>query len=366
MRILLVNSERGFRGGEFQTAALATGLSERGIEVHVAAAEGSRLAREIEGTITVHRFGFEILPLWTPIGLGRLIRRIGADIVHAQTSRAHTHARAALALLGGSPPLVVSRRVAFMTSGGFLGRWKYLSGVARYLPISEAAAKSLRSAGVEEDRMTIIPSGVDVSLFRDAAGDESLLHLWGVSGGRAIVGTVAALEREKGLDVLLEAAGIVLDEREDCVFVILGEGRERRRLERKIERLGLGGRVILADPVKHLEKALPLFTIFALPSLEEGMSTSLVAAMAAGRAIVATRTGGIPEITGDSPLATPGDREELAGMITGLLDDPIARERLAESGRERAREYDIERTIDSTVALYHSLLDTDQARQLHD
>ena len=359
MKVLLVNSERGFRGGEFQTAALAQGLSGRGIEVHVAAAGRSPLARELEGSVPVHGFAFETLPLWTPIGMGRLIRRAGIDLVHTQTSRAHTHAWVAARLLRNAPPLVVSRRVAFETSGGFLGRRKYLTGVAHYIPISEAAAGGLRSVGVSKDRMTIVPSGVEVGNFLDAKGDASLLERWGLAGVGNIVGVVAALEREKGLDVLVGAAGLVLGDRTDCGFVIMGEGRERKRLEGLIERSGLGGRIVLAEPVKELERVLPLFTIYVLPSLEEGMSTSLVAAMAAGRPVVASRTGGIPEVTGEEGaiLVPPGDVGALAGAIARLLGDPGTRGSLAERGRKRAMDFDIDRTIDATVGIYRSLLE---------
>ena len=359
MRILLVNSERGFRGGEFQTAALAEGLSGRGIEVHVAAACRSPLAREIEGSVPVHGFAFETLPLWTPIGLRGLIRRSEIDLVHAQTSRAHTHAWMAARSLRDAPPLVVSRRVAFETSGGVLGRRKYLSGVAHYIPISEAAAGSLRSIGVPDERITIVPSGVKLETFLDARGDESLLERWGLAGGGNIVGVVAALEREKGLDFLVRAAGVVLDKHEDCAFVIMGEGSERGRLKDLIGRSGLGGRVVVAEPVKELERVLPLFTVYALPSLQEGMSTSLVAAMVAGRPVVATRAGGIPEVTGEegAVLVPPGDAGALAGALNRLLEDPGLRGRVAGRGKARAMAFDIERTIDATVGIYRSLVE---------
>jgi glycosyltransferase involved in cell wall biosynthesis len=367
MRILLVNSERGFRGGEFQTAALADGLSERGFEVHLAAASGSRLAEEIGHRIPVHRFTFEGVPVWTPMLLGRLIGRIGADLVHAQTSRAHTHAWMAARFLRDAPPLVVSRRVAFSTSGGFLARMKYLSGVEHYIPISEAAAASLRSAGVPGKRMTIIPSGVNVSAFRDTSGDRSLLTRWGASGEGAIIGTVAAFEREKGLDVLMRAAAILLRARADCTFVVIGEGAERGYLEGMIERGGLGERVVLEAPGDRLEAVMPLFTVFVLPSLAEGMSTSLAAAMASGRAIVASRTGGIPEVVGEdgAVLVPPGDAEALAGAIGMLLSDPGRREMLARNASERAERFDMGRMVESTITLYRMLVGDRQARHLH-
>lgn len=364
MRILLVNSERGFRGGEFQTAALADGISARGIEVHIAAASRSRLAGEVEGRIPLHRFTFENVPLWTPIGLGLLVRKIGADLVHAQTSRAHTHAWLAMRSLRDPPPLIVSRRVAFAPSGGFLGRMKYRSVVDHYLPISEAAAAGLRSVGVPDDRMTIIPSGVRIAAFDHVTGDETLLHGWGADAGRVIIGTVAALEREKGLDVLVESAGILLGERRDCIFVIMGEGRERGRLERKIERSGLAGRVVIAEMPDHLERALPLFTLFVLPSLAEGMSTSLVAAMAAGKAIVASRVGGIPEVVGEDAavLVPPGDAKALAGAIDALLSDPGRRSLLGERAARKVVTFDLERTIEDTIDIYRSLLRGRHAR----
>jgi len=367
MRILLVNSERGFRGGEFQTAALADGLSERGFEVHVAAAAGSPLAEELRGRVPVHGFPFESVPVWTPMSLRRLIGGIGPDLVHAQTSRAHTHAWLAARFMRDAPPLVVSRRVAFATSGGFIARRKYLTGVEHYVPISEAAAAGLRSAGVPEERMTIIPSGVKVSAFRDAEGDRSLLAGWGATGTGAVIGTVAALEREKGLDVLVRAARLLVSDHGDCIFVVIGEGAERGGLKRLIGREGLEGRVVLAEPTGRLEEVLPLFTLFVLPSLVEGMSTSLVAAMASGRAIVASRTGGIPEVVGNDAavLVPPGDEEALARAIGALLSDPQRRSELGRNASRRAERFDIDGTIDATISLYRAIEGGRRARHLH-
>jgi glycosyltransferase involved in cell wall biosynthesis len=359
MRVLLANSERGFRGGEFQTAALARGLVSRNIEVLVAVARGSLLGRELEGKVPVHSLGYETIPVSTPLTLCRLMRAFHPHVVHAQTSRAHTHLWIAGRLLRSAPPLVVSRRVAFSTAGRFLEKLKYGTGIAHYIPISQAAAASLHSAGVPDEMMTVVPSGVDVDVFRRAIGNDSLRDRWGVKPGTSIVGTVAALEREKGLEVLVEAAAIVMQRRSDCTFIILGEGKGGKKLAALIEEGGLEGRVIMARPAELLEEALPLFDLFVLPSLEEGLSTSLIAALAAGRPVIASRTGGIPEVIdeGNGILVPPNNAAVLADAIDGLLDDPLQREYFSLSGPRRAADFDIERTVESTIAVYRSVID---------
>jgi glycosyltransferase involved in cell wall biosynthesis len=359
MRILLANSERGFRGGEFQTAALAVGLLDREMDVCVAVARDSRLDSELTGKVPVQRFGFETIPLSTPFMLRRLLREFKPQLIHAQTSTAHTHAWIASRLLRDAPPLVVSRRVAFSTSGGPLGKLKYGPGVAHYIPISRAAAVSLLSSGVPEERMTIVPSGVDVDLFGHADGDGTLRDLWGVRPGTSIIGTIAALEREKGLEVLIEAARIVIQHRRDCTFVILGEGKDWKRLGDLIEKAGLAGKVILARDEVRIDKALPLFDLFVLPSLEEGLSTSLIAALACGRPVIASRTGGIPEVVDDecAILVPPGDAELLAEAIAELLDDTLRRESFGLAGRRKAADFGIELMIERTIEVYRYVME---------
>jgi len=341
MKVLLGNSERALRGGELQTLALARGLEALGCEVVVAARRGGALIDAARG-VRCEAFRFESPPLETPVELARLIARWRPDVVHAQTSAAHSHLWLARRLLRSAPPLVVSRRVAFRVRRDPLSLLKYRTGVAHYIPISRAAARGLEAAGVRASAMTVVPSGVDVAAFRASRGDERLRHEWGIERAEAVIGAVGAFEREKGHEVLLDAALSVLERRPGARFVLVGDGRLRPSFERAIARSALAGNAICVTQSAPLETILPLFDLFVLPSLEEGLSSALLAAMAAGLPIVASDVGGIPEaVTPECALLVPpGDRAALAAAIVRAVEDVVLRRRMAEASRARAELFD--------------------------
>ena len=354
MKVLLSNSERGFRGGEYQTVALVKGLLGAGLDVSAAVMRGSRLEEELRGVARVCPLPFETIPVVTVCKLRRFILEFQPDILHAQTSRSHTHFWLTRMLLMSPPPLIVSRRVAFRPRSGL----KYRSGAAHYIPISKAALEGLCSVGVSPERMTVVPSGVEVGRFNTAIGDERLLEEWGIVPGITLIGTIAALEREKGLLTLIEAAEKIVKRRSDCVFLVIGEGSMRGKLESSIRERGVEGRIIILPQTASLDKILPLFDIYVQPSLEEGLSTALIAAAASGLPIVAAETGGIPEIIGDDGglLVTPGDAEALKAGIARLLDEEDLKRSLSEQARRRALTFDIERTVLGTLSVYNRIL----------
>jgi len=358
VRIILANSETGWRGGEFQTVALAGGLQREGCEVMIASRVLSALSKKASGSIPFTEFRFEAVPIGTPFTLARLISRWRPDILHAQTSDAHTHLWLARKLLAEAPPLVVSRRVAFRIGKGPLSLVKYRTGVAHYIPISRAAAASLVARGVSASRLTVIPSGIDVDAFRGAIGSPEVRERWGVQSGDIVIGSVAAFEVEKGHETLLRAAVEVVRECSGARFILVGEGRLKAEIEGKIKRAGLVGRVSCVPPDAPLEDMLPLFDIFVLPSLEEGLSTALLAAMAAGLPVVASMAGGIPDVVsgGSGVLVPPGDHAALSRAIAALMHDEGQRRSMGEAGMKRAADFGIGRTVEKTLGIYTSLL----------
>ena len=358
MRVILANSEKGWRGGEFQTMELARGLQRGGCEVMIASRVHSELSRRASGVIPLAEFRFEAVPLATPLALARLISRSRADILHAQTSNAHTHLWLARKLCAGAPPLVVSRRVAFRIGKDPLSLLKYRTGVAHYIPISGAAAESLVALGVDGSRLTVIPSGIDVDAFVGAIGSPEVRRKWGLQPGEVIVGTVASFEAEKGHETLVRAAGEIVRRNPSVRFILVGEGRLRSRIEEKIKLAGIEGRLMCVSLEAPLENVLPLFDIFVLPSLEEGLSTALIAAMAAGLPVVASMTGGIPDVVSrdNGILVPPGDHEALSRAIAGLIRDADLRRRMGEAGVKRAADFEIDRTVERIRGIYTSLL----------
>ncbi len=348
MRVLLINSSATMRGGESQTLELGLRLQKRGIETAFAVKTGSELEAALPAGAGSMTAPFETPVFMTPLRLRKYIKSWGPDIVHTQTSKAHAYA---LIASRGLAPLVVSRRTAFGGGRGLASILKYGKGVAHYIPISEAAAGSLRSRGVPDEKMTIVRSGIDLTRFSPAARDRS-------AGERLVVGTAAAFEKEKGHVVLLDAASILESRGIRLRYVLAGRGRlevsivsgaAKRGIDLEICRIGNG------DP---LEKFLRTLDIYVLPSIEEGLSTGLMAAMASGLPCVASSAGGIPEVTGDDGaiLFTPGNQEELAAALERVAVEPSARESFSSRALERSRMFDVEKMVDGTLAVYKKVL----------
>lgn len=349
MRVLLVNSSATMRGGESQTLELGLRLRDRGIETAFAVKSGSELEAALPGDTETLGVRFETPVIATPFHIRRFIKKWRPDIVHAQTSKAHAYARIACA---GKVPLVVSRRTAFRGGRGLASILKYGKGVAHYIPISEAAARSLRSRGVRDEQMTIIHSGIDIERFASVNRDRP-------SGEILVVGTAAAFEKEKGHRTLIDAAAILKSRKVRLRYLLAGRGRLEEQVVTLAAEAGLDLEIIRLGKDLPLEKYLGMLDIYVLPSLEEGLSTALMAAMASGLPCIASRAGGIPEVTGPDAaiLVEPGDPEALADSLERLGSDPAERDRLTAAGTERACRFDVDRMVDGTLGVYERVIE---------
>jgi glycosyltransferase involved in cell wall biosynthesis len=288
--------------------------------------------------------------------LSRLLKRLKPDVVHAHDP--HGVAMAGLALSMSTqlakPPLIASRRVDFRLRGGRMSRWKYRQ-VDCFICASDAIRKLLVADGVPEPRAVTVHEGIDLGRV-EAAPAAALHEELFLPHGSPIVGNVAALVPHKGQRHFIEAAALVVRQVPDARFVIAGEGELRPTLERLIREHRLEKHVLLAGfrpDALSLHKA---FDIFVMSSITEGLGTSLLDAMAAGKPIVATATGGIPEVVVDGETGTlvpPRDHQAMADAIVRLLKDPALRDRMGAAGLARARrQFSAERMVAQTVRVY--------------
>ena len=163
-----------------------------------------------------------------------------------------------------------------------------------------------------------------------------------------VVGNIAALVPHKGQRHLIEAAHLVVQEIPDARFVILGEGELREPLERQVRDHRLEKHVLLPGFRTDVIGCLKGFDVFAMSSVTEGLGTSLLDAMACGKAVVATTAGGIPEVVADGDtgvLVPPRDHTALAQAIVRLLTNEDLRARMG-AGRSRARARALHRGTD--------------------
>ena len=176
-----------------------------------------------------------------------------------------------------------------------------------------------------------------------------------------VVLCVARLAAQKGLDVLLSAVKLLADGGTDVQLVLVGDGPMRDRLTRRAERLGIKGRVVLEGAVGQDEMAAYYAgaDVFCLPSFAEGVPVVLMEAMASGRAVVATRVAGVPELVEDGVsglLVAPGNAEELAAALQRLASSPEERESMGLAGRRKVvEEFDAEKCAAQVAQLFRIL-----------
>src|SRR6185295_11184586 len=175
-----------------------------------------------------------------------------------------------------------------------------------------------------------------------------------------IVGNVAALVAHKGQRHLINAVPLVLREEPDARFVILGEGPLRATLEHQVKTLHLEKHVVLPGFRDDVLSCIKAVDLFVMSSETEGLGTSLLDAMAAGKPTIGTDVGGIPEAIEDRVtglIVPPNDPALLARAIVKLLKDGALAKRMGQAGLARAKKlFSVEKMVDGTIEAYRKLL----------
>ncbi len=356
LRVLMVDSERTWRGGQAQVRLLMSGLVELGVDVTLAAPADGELYRS-SSTLAIGR-----RPLARGVaGLLELRRAMasgGYHLVHSHASRAHGAVSSARVGLARRPLHVVSRRVDFDVARDPLSAWKYRRGAEAYIAISEGVRRVLVDGGIPTERVRVVASGIDMKKFEGLKTREAVRAELGLGSGAIAVGNVAALAPHKAQDHLLRAAALVLAQRTDVRFFVVGEGALRAELEALARELGIADRVVFTGFRTDALDLLRAFDVFVMSSYLEGLGTSIMDAHALGVPVVATRTGGIPELVEDGVtglLAPPRNPTSLAAAMLRFLDDEGLRRTCAAAGRVQSSRYDYHTMVYKTLDVYRDL-----------
>jgi L-malate glycosyltransferase len=363
LKTLHINTERTWRGGEAQTLNLVRGLVRAGHAADLVCQPGSPLAeRAAAQGITVlplrMRGEADLVAAWR---IRRALARSGHDLVHAHTS--HAHALAVLAALGRATKVIVSRRVDFSilrrASLG-LSRLKYRYGFDRIIAVSNAIKDVLVHDGVRPELITTVHSGVDPARFPEAGAGAPFPADLPVRPGDVLVVNTAHLTPHKGQIHLVRAFAEVRRAAPAARLLIVGQGELHGELAAEIERLGLGDRAFLTGFRADIGSILAHTTVFAMPSVEEGLGTAVLDAFLFGLPVVASRAGGIPEMVEDGRnglLVPPADPPALAAAIVRLLADAPLRATLGQAARDTVRSsFTDEHMIRGTIAVYADVL----------
>jgi glycosyltransferase involved in cell wall biosynthesis len=340
IRLLLVVDSLEMGGAERQVVDLAVALRRKGYGITVACSVAGELADALERADVpvrplLKRLVKRHLSLAYAWRLRRSLKRENFDLVHAHIYA--SIAAAAIATLGMDVPLVITEHTEASWQrrrARWVSRWIY-SRVERIIAVSTPIRRRLiERDDVHPDLITIVPNAMTSTSepLADASLPTELRE-------RPLVGVVARLQPEKGVEYFLRAAARVAAKFPEAHFVVAGDGPLRHELVALSEDLGLRERVHFLGFRSDASELMESLDVLVVPSLTEGSPLVTLEAMAAGVPVVASAVGGIPDqIRHDREglLVPPGDAAAISDALLTLLRDPARASRLGEAARRRA------------------------------
>jgi glycosyltransferase involved in cell wall biosynthesis len=377
LRVLLVSSSSGSQGGgELYLVGLAEGLRAAGHEVHAALATHERmdeLAELLSAHAVVHRVPIvntydrrlRVVGSLMDVGGARtlvaLVRRVAPDVVHLNKQNLEDGLDLLKVLDSLSCPLVTTIHVtrsarSLGARGAAIRDWLSTRVLKRIRSPVLATASACRDelAFRRQKHVHLVLNGV-----RDCDGSarRSLRRAWSCSDASVVLGVVARIEDQK--NPLFVADCLARMERQvRCVWI--GDGRLRQSLEERIRHRGIEDRILIEGWRSDARERLAGFDMFVLPSRYEGFPFSLLEAMSAGLACVASDVDGIADAIEDGVtgrLCRAGDEEQWVRVLSELIANPEERARLGAAARRRWQErFSLESMSRGTVAVYREAI----------
>lgn len=362
MRILHINTERTWRGGEQQTLNLLVGLNQRRITSDLVCQADSPMEEQAAGA------GINVFPismrgeidLAAGFQIRKLIKKFNYNIIHCHTS--HAHSLAFLASIGSGVTRLVTRRVDFSI---FRHSFLKLSGIKYrfmadyYIAISHKIKEVLVNDGVPGRRIFVAHSGIDPQRFMQATGDH-LLSEFDIKANQKVVINVAHLAGHKGQIYLVRAIPLVLAKLPDTRFFIVGQGELMDELKETASKLGLKRELIFTGFRDDVADFYKIADLYVMSSVQEGLGTAVLDALALAKPVVATNTGGLPEIIHDGKtgrLVAPADPEALAVGIVDMLTRVEAAKSMANEGQSMVQKsFSIDAMVDNNIEVYKKIL----------
>ncbi|MFH1742570.1 MAG: glycosyltransferase family 4 protein [bacterium] len=338
--------------------------------------EGDMMAfaqqRGVEPVI-INRLGRDLNPisdLATLWRVYRLLRRERPDIVHTHTAKAGTLGRIAARLAG--VPVVIHTFHGHVLSGYFgpfktrlftaierlLARWSNA-----IISVSETCRRDLLTLGIaDKEKMVTIPLGLELDRFPERVPQRAgqFRKRFGIPPDAPIVSHVARMVPIKRHDVFLRAIPMVLREKPDVRFALVGDGETRPALEDLARDLQLDNRLIWTGFIEEQELIYADMDLLVLTSDNEGLPVAVIEALASARPVIATRVGGVPELITDGVngyTVEPNNPEQLAEALLKALSNMDRLREMGRAGQQKVLErYNHRRLIHDVDELYQKLL----------
>ncbi len=304
-----------------------------------------------------HGFSWPLLPLFLS-SLRRVAEPADIDLVHVNNYRS-AHFGKYVSKWAGVPCVCHVRELVTPEKI----RQYRLRSLDALIAVSEAVGHTLVEGGIPSDRVTIIRSGIALQTAPPEGQTVALRERLGISPDDPVLGIVAHILPHKGYDDLIQALAMIKEKVPHVRCVIVGEAPRRRYLRHLLdlaERVSVRDRVILVGPQGDVAPFLHAMDLLVLPSHTEGLSITILEAMAAGRPVVATSVGGTPEVVRDGEtgiLVPPRNSGRLAEAVIKLLEAPRLARAMGQEGRKRVEAlFTMEAEAGRTSMVYRQVL----------
>ncbi len=366
MRVIQSCGSRSWGGLEMQTLKTALGLKERGLDVILLCAKGSRLESEgIKNHLVVRPF-FNAEGKTFPS-----IKRIKVFLKNFPVAVIHTHLSHDLQMLVPAMQIAKSKARLFLTkrmaSGvkkkDLLHRYLY-HRLERIFAISNYIRQSvLNTCPVPEEKVELLHNGIDLNQFNPKMYDRTVIRKeLGLNAESLVIGMVGRFSPGKGHREFFQAANIISEKfKHQVQFLVVG-GPSYGEEEYYHQIVGLSKRIIhnrnvvFAGFRSDMARVMKAMDVLAFPSHEESLGNIVLESMAMEVVVVACRSGGVPDIVLDGEtgfLVPPGHAEPLAEKLMLYIQDPELRERHGKAGRERIRtKFSFKTYIDTLTKFY--------------
>ena len=371
-------------GPALHVAYLASGLREHGYDTTLVAGSLARgedsmefvadeLGVKVERLPGLRRDISPIRDVLAVLRLAQLIKRERPTILHTHTAKAGAVGRMAALVSGDArPPIVVHTFHGHVLRGYFgplrtlgfrlLERW-LARGTDALVAVSPEVRDDLVRLGVApREKFTVVRLGIELEarLGSGRNGRDETRRVLGIAPERFTVGWIGRMTGVKRTGDVLLAFKELRERGIDALLCMVGDGPERAQVEQRAHDLGIIRDTLFLGYQEDVAPFYSAFDAMILPSGNEGTPVSAMESLAAGRPVVATRVGGVPDVVRDGEdgfLVELGDVRELAGALERLAEDSELRVRMGEAGRARVLpRYAVQRLVDDVDRLYRSLL----------
>ncbi len=370
-KVLFLITKGNFGGAQRYVFDIATHLPKDRFEVVVACGEpgllGEKLSQQNIRTITIQGLGRDVQwfkdPTLILFSILKILKQEHPDVVHLNSAKVGGIGSFAARLSKIPHIIFTAHGFAFNEDRNIFSKvvirfaiWLTIIFSHKTICVAKNTKGQINNWPFIKNKLTVIHNGIrQIDFLSQNAAREEIASM---VKERTIIGSIAELHKNKGLDFLIRAMALLGQVRNDVALVIVGNGEEKENLDKLAKKLGVDNKIYFAGFKKEAAKYLKAFDIFVLSSRTEAFPYALLEAGLAKIPVIASRVGGIPEIIDnekDGLLVPPGKPAEIERALRFLIENPTTAKNFGQRLEHKIKkEFNLEKMLEETIKIYEA------------